>query len=318
MPSNQYKDVGFRLFARSPEVSYLVIDLSAGPNANSYPISCRFTAPAGGWPEEYKTKKLVLRKITAGTFNMGSPENELGHYGDETQHQVTLTKDFYVGVFEVTQEQWGLVTSYWPSYFKHALSRNSRPVEKVSYHDIRGGIVGAGWPDNNDVDTYSFLGKLRAKTNLAFDLPTEAQWEYACRAGTSTALNSGKELTDIEECPNVAEVGRYWRNGGENRTEYGDETAGSAIVGSYKPNHWGLYDMHGNIAEWCLDWWYGDDYSPETVTDPTGDAYGESRAVRGGSWSHYNARACRSAYRENSPPSSRHWHQGFRLVIPVP
>jgi len=318
VPSNQYKDVGFRLFARSPEVSYLVIDLSAGPNANSYPISYRFTAPAGGWTEEYKTKKLVLRKIPAGTFIMGSPEDELGRYDDETQHQVTLTKDFYAGVFEVTQEQWSLVTSYWPSYFRHVPSRYSRPVEKVSYHDIRGGNVGAGWPDNNDVDAYSFLGKLRARTGLAFDLPTEAQWEYACRAGTETALNSGKDLTDTEECPNMAEVGRYWRNGGEGRTQYGDETVGPAIVGSYKPNQWGLYDMHGNIAELCLDRWDGNDYSPEAVTDPTGAAYEESRIVRGGSWGHYNARDCRSAYRENSPPSDKYWYQGFRLVITAP
>lgn len=116
----------------------------------------------------------------------------------------------------------------------------------------------------------------------------------------------------------MAEVGRYWRNGGENYTEYGDETVGSAIVGSYKPNQWGLYDMHGNVAEWCLDWWDGDGYSPEAVTDPTGDAYGESRAYRSGSWSHYNARACRSAYRNSTSPSDNNSNRGFRLVITAP
>ena len=156
---------------------YLVVDLSTGSEATSYPVSSLAEIPAGGWTDEYKTTKLVLRKIPAGTFTMGSPENELGRYSDETQHQVTLTKDFYVGVFEVTQKQWELVMGVWPSYFYNASYRDSRPVERVSYDDIRGSGVGSGWPASSAVDTESFLGRLRTKTGLDFDLPTEAQWE---------------------------------------------------------------------------------------------------------------------------------------------
>ncbi|MGI5924118.1 MAG: formylglycine-generating enzyme family protein, partial [Lentisphaeria bacterium] len=145
-------------YVRPPaEDTYLVIDLSEGPGARSYPVTCLSIPPAEGWTEEYKTTKLVLRKIPAGTFMMGSPTDELGREDDETQHQVTLTKDFYVGVFEVTQKQWNLVMGDWPSWFENESCRDSRPVEQVSYEDIRGSTTGLGWPINNNVDAGSFL-----------------------------------------------------------------------------------------------------------------------------------------------------------------
>jgi formylglycine-generating enzyme required for sulfatase activity len=296
---------------------YLVIDLSVGPDVASYPVSTLTAVPADGWTDEYKTTKLVLSKIPAGTFIMGSPEGELGHNPDETQHQVTLTKDFYVGVFEVTQKQWERVMGVWPSYFTNANYRDSRPVEQVSYEDIRGSSAGAGWPANNAVDADSFLGRLRAKTGLTFDLPTEAQWEYACRAGTTTALNSGKNLTYVLECPNVAEVGRYLYNGrsGSPYSGGGDTSVGTAKVGSYLPNQWGLYDMHGNVWEWCLDW-YGD-YSQDKQIDPTDAAGGSHRVFRGGGW-YYRADHCRSAFRYWFWPSFRFNGLGFRLVRTVP
>jgi formylglycine-generating enzyme required for sulfatase activity len=295
---------------------YLVVDLSAGLEAASYPIGTLAAAPAGGWADEYKTTKMVLRKIPAGSFTMGSPTDELGRYDNETQHQVTLTKDFYVGVFEVTQKQWELVKGSWPSYFTNADCRDSRPVEQVSYDDIRGSSAGAGWPGNNAVDSDSFLGRLQAKTGLDFDLPTEAQWEYACQAGTTTALNSGKNLTSTGSCPNMSEVGRYWFNGGSRSSSGGDTSVGTAKVGSYLPNQWGLYDMHGNVWEWCLDW-YQSELGSSTQIDPRGAAGGSNRVDRGGSLDS-NADICRSACRGRFWPSIRFNNVGFRLVRAVP
>jgi len=299
-----------------PLGDYLIIDLSAGPEAATYPVSYLAAVPAGGWTAEHKTTKLVLRRIPAGIFIMGSPAGELGHGSDETQHQVTLTKDLYVGVFEVTQKQWDRVMGTWPSYFDNATYRDTRPVEQVSYNDIRGSTSGAAWPVSNGVDATSFMGKLRQKTGLAtLDLPTEAQWEYACRAGTTTALNSGKNLTvESDPCPNMAEVGRYWYNGGSGYNSGGNTSVGTAKAGSYAPNAWGLYDMHGNAWEWCLDW-YGT--YPGAVTDPLGMSSGSRRVLRGGAWDHY-ARYCRSAYHNRVPPDYRSYGGGFRVRSAVP
>ncbi len=284
---------------------YLVIDLSEGQEALSYPISYLNQVPEGGWTDEYKMDKLVLRRIEPGMFMMGSPSNELGHYYDETQHSVTLTKPFYMGVFEMTQKQWRLVMGANPSYRKG----NTRPVDKVSYNDIRGTLLGTNWPANAQVDTDSFLGKIRARTALNFDLPTEAQWEYACRAGTSTALNNGRDLSSTGQDAAMDEVGRYKYNRNDGKGGY---SSFYTTVGSYVPNAWGLYDMHGNVYEWCLDW-YGN-YATGAVTDPVGPASGSYRVVRGGDYYH-DAQYCRSASRMADISSGRDYSFmiGFRL-----
>lgn len=296
---------------------YLVIDLAAGPEATSYPVSYLAAAPEGGWTEEYKTTKLVLRRIPAGTFTMGSPEDELGHLAwvDETQHQVTLTKGLYVGLFEATQKQWERVMGTWPSHLSNAAYRDARPVESVSWNDIRGGSwpgtpAGSGQPAAG-----TFIQRLRARTGIDFDLPTEAQWEYACRAGTSTALNSGKNLTDRYECPNMADVGRYRYNGGSDYYFASDVNLAfaTAAVGSYLPNAWGLYDMHGNVWEWCLDW---NAPYPGTVSDPVGSSSGSFRIFRGGAWYDY-AEDCRSSVRYGDSPTNRDFFFGFRLSAPA-
>ncbi len=292
---------------------YLVIDLSEGPSAATYPVSYLASAPGGGWSDTYKTTKLVLRQLPAATnaFTMGSPGGELGRYADETQHAVTLSQGFYVCVFEVPQRQWERVMGTWPSYFNNASYRDTRPVEQVSYHAVRGSTAGAGWPDSNSVDASSFLGLLRAKTGLAFDLPTESQWEYACRAGTTTALNSGYNLSSTGSDARMAEVGRYSYNGGSPNTQAGTTSEGSAKVGSYLPNAWGLYDMHGNVVEWCLDW-YGS--YPGAVNDLMGASSGSARVGRGGGWGAY-ARDCRCAYRRNFTPVYVSSNIGLRVAL---
>ncbi len=299
--------------------SYLVIDLSGGPNAASYPVSNLTDIPSGGWTDEYKTTKLVLRRIDPGTFTMGAPTGEAGRAdSDEAPHQVTLTHSYYIGVFELTQRQWELVMGTRPSAFSNTVCYATRPVENISYNLIRGADLGKWWPQMNAVDETSFMGKLRAKTGRLFDLPTEAQWEYACRAGTATALNSGKNLSAAYGVDaNMAEVGRYYYNSGryDNSYDYNgssDET-GTAKVGSYLPNAWGLYDMHGNVVEVCLDWFKTG--NSDAVTDPVGPDTGAERSARGGGWSN-NSSFCRSASRKSTlTQSARHSDSGLRVVV---
>lgn len=318
-----------KMTALTGGMPYMVIDLSGGVDAHSYPVSYLSSIPNGEWSDEYKTTKLVLRLIPPGTFMMGSPTDELGHnggYGRESIHKVTITKPFYIGIFEITQKQWQLVMGTTPSEFKG----DARPVEKVSYNMIRGSVNGAAWPTHNQVDANSFMGRLRSKVNMLFDLPTEAQWEYACRAGTSTALNSGKNLTGIETCNNMAEVGRYNGNKKDGKGGYSEHTK----VGSYIPNAWGLYDMHGNVAEWSCDW-YQQDLGFSEAIDPKGHKNGVlsdladrnyRRVVRGGSFdygyygSFGHAGNCRSAsrvYTMENPKSISGTERagwGFRLA----
>jgi formylglycine-generating enzyme required for sulfatase activity len=397
--------------AGSPTGQYLVIDLTlrqiaVGPQPNpdtppktrqGFAVSNLAAVPPGGWTDEYKTNKLVLRRIPAGTFTMGSPANELGRDADEAEHSVTLTKDYYIGVFEVTQKQWQQVMGDWarkggeprgnPVRSPPPALRDVLPVEQVSYYQIRekfGKPVAAAvkdaevkdkavatpklvddasseeapvaapakppetlpvplddpavdWPSNSVINEDSFMGRLRAKTGLTtLDLPTEAQWEYACRAGTTTALYSGKDLTGASNCPNVAEVARYRNNAGKpegwnfwstNGYSYGGQPGfqghthankwmGKAPVGSYPPNRWGLYDMHGNVWEWCLDW-YAETY-PGAVTDPKGPATGARRVLRGGS-SDDPAHCCRAANRGvGGYPVYRNADFGFRVVMTMP
>jgi formylglycine-generating enzyme required for sulfatase activity len=318
---NGHRTTQSRVEIRAVDTAYLVIDLSAGPSAGSYPVTYLVGAPVGGWTVEYKTTKLVLRLIprTNPAFTMGSPTGELGRStsADETQHQVTLTQNFYIGVFEVTQKQWERVMGSWPSFFSNTGVRDARPVEKVSYSDIRGSYGGAGWPASNAVNTGSFVGRLRQRTGLTtLDLPAESQWEYACRAGTAAALNNGTNLTSTTSDPNLNILGRNYYNGGSGYSQNCGLANGTAAVGSYLPNAWGLYDMHGNVGEWCLDW-YGAYLG--TVTDPRGAATGSFRVVRGGCWSG-GAMACRSAYRYsyNYLMESSNSLVGCRVALTVP
>ena len=266
---------------------YCVVDLSAGPNALIYPVSYLENPPEGGFnSDDYKTTKLVLRRIEPGSFLMGGMYN------------VSLSKAFFCGVFEITQKQYSLVTGSNPSLHVGDM----RPVDRVSYDMIRGSVLGAQWPSLEGVDSTSFLGKLRARTGIDFDLPTEGQWEYACRAGTTSNYNNGGETED-----DLREVGRYSGNQVDGKGGYSYK---HTVVGSYAPNEWGLYDMHGNDWEWCLDW--NGDLS-DNVVDPSGAISGTERIARGGCWGSSSAECC-SHYRGPNRPSVTNGGQGFRLA----
>ena len=289
---------------------YLVVNLNTGAVTSSY------TGPDLS-DDTCRTTELWLRYIPKGTFIMGSPEGEVGREpgsDEETLHLVTLTEDFYIGVFEITQKQYSLIYGSNPSSYKG----DTRPVESVSYGTIRRRErwPDADWPsEGHVVDSDSFLGKLRAKTGQTFDLPTEAQWEYACRAGTTTALNTGKNLTSTDRDSAMAEAGRYGYNHNDGKGGYSTE---HTRVGSYLPNAWGLYDMHGNVWEWCLDRWQKN-LGRGAVTDPKGPSSGSgsSRMIRGGSWSNCYTQYCRSASRGSSSPSGGYNDGviGFRVVL---
>lgn len=320
----------YRIAETSAVPLYLAIDVSGGTGAASYPVTYynrRADVPGDITNDVYKTDQILLRRIPAGTFVMGSPEDELGRRADreDPRHEVTLTKDYYIGVFEIIQRQWELVMGNRPSWFNNATHYARRPVESVSYRDIREApnnvAILPTWPESSQVHAESFMGRLRSKTGLTgFDLPTESQWEYACRAGTTTALNSGVNLDYIDEDPKMDAVGRYMYNSGAwdaSYTRNSDASKATAIAGSYLPNAWGLYDMHGNVLEICLDW-YGI-YPNSSVVDPKGvsSIAGTERVARGGSFTEsWKAGSCRSAHRKSDTyHTSRYRNVGFRLTL---
>lgn len=249
---------------------FYVIDLSGGPNATRWPVSCLAAVPKGGWTDEYKTTKLVLRRIEKGSISGING----GIYGAVSS--ITIDKPYYIGVFEVTRAQYARMKGG---------SGDARP-QTVSYNTLRGTSAGALYPDSTAVDATSVIGILRSKTGLTtLDLPTEAQWEYACRAGTTSDYNNGGS-TEAD----LATLGRYSGNQNDGR---GGFSGCTTTVGSYAPNRWGLYDMHGNVYEWCLDSYYG-------------------RALRGGGYN-LDAGNCRSGERYGHYPSFGDYIFGFRL-----
>ena len=270
---------------------YMVIDLSGGSSATSYPVTYLDAVPSGGWTDTYKTTKLVLRRCDAGSFIMG---------GDQANsaHNVTLTKPYYIGVFEVTQKQYTLVMGSCPSSLGDAF-----PAYNVSYNSIRGTSNGAKWPSSSAVDSSSFMGKLRTRTGMNFDLPTEAQWERSCRAGTTTKYYWGSSIDGdyLWYFDNSATAGRKQPH----------------TCGTKKANAWGLYDMSGNVHEWCLDYYGTMPYG----TDPKGPSKGDDagrRVVRGGSYNSsepYVTSYDRTRVRPGHPDDT--YVCGFRLFLPL-
>jgi formylglycine-generating enzyme required for sulfatase activity len=301
--------------------NYLVVSLVAASNVAYYTQAA--AVPFGVTNDLYKTEYLVMRKCPAANvqWRMGSPTGEAGRFDErETAHVVTLADDYYMGIYEITQRQYELLMSSRPSSYKNDEYYLTRPVESVSYTTIRGKTaLSVDWPTTGAaVGAGSALDVLRARTGIeTFDLPLMAQWEFACRAGCGNALNNGKELSaaNIYVSDALATLGRYSQNGGKpNPVDYTCSTNhGTAAVGSYRENAWGLYDMHGNVREWCRDWFS----SAYCQTNPErGPETGAGRVSRGGSWSEH-ANYARAAYFHQNSDAGTYVEIGFRVVCGV-
>ena len=254
------------------------------PEPNAAPRPSPSVPPHTAQPEiDTITNDLGMTfvRIPAGVFTMGSPDSDRYAYDNEKPaHQVTISQPFYLGVHPVTQAQWQAVMGSNPSRFE---GKPRHPVERVSWDEAQ-----------------QFLQRLNERRDgYRYALPSEAQWEYACRAGSAGAYCFGDD---------ESQLGAYaWCS---------DNASGSTHpVGEKQPNAWGLYDMHGNVWEWCQDW-YGD-YAADAVTDPSGPATGASRVFRGGGWSS-SARGVRSAYRNGFHPGLRDVYLGFRCLSSAP
>jgi formylglycine-generating enzyme required for sulfatase activity len=250
---------------------------------------------------------MKLVRIPAGKFKMGSPNDEADRQPGETQHEVQLTRSFYLGACEVTQAQYKKVIGTNPSFFSAAgrgqasvrgLNTDDFPVETVSWNEAA-----------------AFCKKLSALpaekgARRFYRLPTEAEWEYACRAGarTYTPFHYGKALSSREA--NIEGTQPY---GGAAR---GPNLGRPCKVGSYKPNGWGLYDMHGNVFEWCADWHAQDYYRTGPKKDPPGPATGSMRRLRGGGWM-YAGHYARSAFRGWNTPDNKYNAFGFRVACDI-
>lgn len=260
---------------------YVFIDTEAASWQRYYQVMAGAEPPVIAWD----TNEWAY--MPPGTFTMGSPESESDRDGDEgPQTEVTLTAGFWMGRYEVTQRQYLAVMGTNPSYFTGDLDR---PVEIVSWDDAINYCAAR---------TAQERATGRLPDGWEYRLPTEAQWEYACRAGTTTQFSYGDDPAYAQ----LADYGWYDGNSGSQ----------SHRVGQKLPNPWGLYDMHGNVWEWCSDF-YADSLPGGSVADPAGPSSGSSRVYRGGSWE-FGGQCCRSADRRRVPPSLTDRTLGFRVA----
>jgi len=237
---------------------------------------------------------MTLVLIPPGEFMMGSPDSDSDAGSNwKPQHKVKITKPFYLGVCEVTQAEYETVMGKNPSWF----SKGRGGAEEVSGEDTSGHPVdNVSWDD-----AVKFCRELSAKEGKTYRLPTEAEWEYACRAATTTRYSFGDDPASLGQFA-------WYEDNSDQKTH---------PVGEKKPNAWGLHDMHGNLREWCADFFGSDYYAVSPTDDPMGPETGSYRVSRGGSWN-YIARYCGSSSRERDEPSYRLHLLGFRVVADLP
>lgn len=231
---------------------------------------------------------MKFRLIPRGTFIMGVPQDEYGRLDDDAgpQHEVTLTRSFYLGIYEVTQSQYESVMGMNPSHFKDARNSFCLPVDNVTWHQAQEFCM-----------SLSSRPEERSKRRV-YRLPTEAEWEFACRAGTDTAYSFGADRRKLGEYA-------WYKDNSDGRTH---------AVGGKLPNKFGLYDMHGNVGEWCSDWWAP--YPNGPTVDPIGASCGEFKVIRGATFNHW-AIHNRSGNRSMHGPGVALWTIGFRVVLEV-
>lgn len=336
---------------------YMAVDISraARPDTQRYYQSADFV-PGGVSAAIYKTTMLLMRKIKAAgiVWTMGATTDESGSdRSREATHQVELDDDYYIAVYETTQAQWSGVAVDSTRKAKYTAEGAMRPMEYICFNEIRttenSHTEDTAYYYPNAPHPKSFLGLLRTMSGIDFDLPSEAQWEFAARAGNGVGYwNDGSPLKNANSDPALDRLGRYLNNNSdiENVTDGKfvfdstvlPESGGTAIVGSYEPSDWGLYDMHGNVWEMCLDW---DQSNIATSVDASGNLFAgrvnidpsnpsstlsgvsmtgkENRVLRGGC-AFTNAKLCRSAYRDLAHAGNRQGTGrlvGFRVVCPA-
>ena len=300
---------------------YMVIDLSSGPESTRYPVRYTFTPPAlvptndlvACASDPCRTTQMWFKRL---------PGYEYGFCARDTFPELFKVRlsPYYIGLFEVTQKQWAQVMGTWPSYFTNATYRAARPVENINYDDVLGH---SRYPVDKTVTQDSFVGRMRTRTGIeAFNLPTEAQWEGACRAGYRYSNNS--DMANSDMC---------YKRSSANLTYNEDPTRGTALVGMFKPNKWGLYDMYGNVIEMCLDAYAEDSVLQELykmlygegnpALDPTGpetlNSVSRYHALRGGFWFNSERGYLANYYRTYGGSSNysgkRHHGVGARFVV---
>ncbi|MEI7683636.1 MAG: formylglycine-generating enzyme family protein [Planctomycetota bacterium] len=269
--------------------------------ASSFPIVAQDTKTP---PKEFTNSiGMKFAWIPPGNFVMGSPKEEEYRLNNETQHKVALTKGFYMGVYTVTQEQWETIMGDNPSVYRGekgfnpagdpfpARSKKDKDKDKKNLP-----VENVSWADCQE-----FNKKLKEKDKKPYRLPTEAEWEYACRAGTTTPYHFGETITTEQANFN-----------GKPKNFTGRSPGKSTPVGSFPANAFGLYDMHGNVWQWCQDW-YGP-YPRNDAIDPQGPESGKQRVLRGCHW-FFGPGNCRSAYRHMYDPDRRNAHCSFRVCF---
>ena len=320
---------------------YMVVHLDV-PGATTFYPAAEFL-PKASFKQEgaavtnnpaYKTTKLLMRKIEAAgiEWTMGSTVAETKRNSNESTHLVKLSDNYYIGVFEVTQSQWKNIATNSTRSANFTVDGDMRPMEMVSYNEIRNAVntttatPSYNWPNNPN--PLSFLGLLRKHSGIAFDLPSESQWEFAARAGHYSGYwNDGTAVKNADTDSNLNKLGRYTQNhpgGTSESSALAPSAGGTAIVGSYKQSDWGLYDMHGNVWEFCLDWYSASitgfggavNINPANSEQTKSGTSGTDRVMRGGSW-YGGSGACRPAFRQTRDPAVPYSNIGFRLVCPV-
>lgn len=300
----------------------------------SCPAASRVAMPAEPLPLEEDGWESVLGirfvSIPLGEFLMGSPRTESGRRTDETQHRVRITKPFLLAIHEVTLAQFRTfvgATGYQTSAERDGRggsgwNRNSRTFDRHAFYNWRNPgfaqeedhpVVNVSWNDAQE-----FCRWLSRLEQRSYRLPTEAEWEYACRAGTTTQFSSGNQAETLVRIGNVADrsARQFWAAAASNWTflQADDGYAFTCPVGKFQPNAWGLYDMHGNVWEWCEDRYGTGYYQVSPLEDPLGPAAGNERVCRGGSWG-TRAALCRAAFRNHGGSDESQRFIGFRLAL---